>query len=97
MIRRPIRLDQIGAAEMAPQSPARVGLMIYLLGAYLLVNAGFVILWWVTDAPYFWPAISIFIWGICLGIYAWIAWKKRGQEGACEAQAPVDKRHVKSN
>ena len=39
--------------------------------AYVLFNGALVIIWALTGASFFWPAIPMLIWGIGLVFHAW--------------------------
>jgi hypothetical protein len=39
--------------------------------AYVVVNAGFVLVWLLTGAGYFWPAWLIGLWGVGLVLHGW--------------------------
>ena len=39
--------------------------------AYLVVNTGFVLVWLMTGAGYFWPAWLIGLWGVGLVLHGW--------------------------
>jgi hypothetical protein len=39
--------------------------------AYVMVNAMLVVIWWMTGAEFFWPAIPLGVWGIGVVFHAW--------------------------
>jgi hypothetical protein len=45
--------------------------------AYLLVNAGLVVIWAVTGAGFFWPIFPILGWGIGVAFNAWDVYGRR--------------------
>jgi hypothetical protein len=45
--------------------------------AYVIVNAGLVVIWALSGAGYFWPIWSMFGWGIGLAFNAWAAYVRR--------------------
>ena len=46
------------------------------LAAYLVVNAGLVLIWALTGAGYFWPIWPIGGWGIGLALSAWAVYQR---------------------
>ncbi len=49
---------------------ARQGLVADVL-AYVLVNVGLVVIWYMTGASFFWPIFPILGWGIGLVFHVW--------------------------
>lgn len=47
------------------------------LVAYVVVNAGFILVWALTGAGYFWPAWVLGSWGIGLVLHAWEVFLRR--------------------
>ncbi|MGA3183030.1 MAG: 2TM domain-containing protein [Candidatus Dormibacteria bacterium] len=45
--------------------------------AYVLVNAGLVLVWAVTSRTVFWPGFVLVFWGVGLVIHAWSAFFRR--------------------
>ena len=46
--------------------------------AYLLVNAGLIVVWWLASPhAIFWPAFVLVFWGMGLVIHAWSAFLRR--------------------
>lgn len=47
------------------------------LAAYVIVNAGLVVIWALSGAGYFWPIWPILGWGIGLAFNAWAVYVQR--------------------
>ena len=47
------------------------------LVAYVVVNAGFIAVWAMTGAGYFWPAWVMACWGVGLVLHAWEVFFRR--------------------
>lgn len=61
---------------------------------YIVVNAGFVAIWALTGAGYFWPAWVLGCWAIGLVLHGWDAFVKRPITDAdVEAELQREHRH----
>lgn len=59
--------------------------------AYVIVNAGLVVLWALSGAGYFWPIWAILGWGIGLAFNAWAVYgRKPISEDAIRAEMQRD-------
>jgi 2TM domain len=62
------------------------------LVAYLVVNAGLILIWAVTGAGYFWPAWVLGSWGIGLVLHGWDAFLRRPVTDA-DIEAELRRQH----
>lgn len=64
------------------------------LVAYVVINAGFVLVWALTGTGYFWPAWILGCWGVGLVLHAWEVFLRRPITDAdVEAELRRDRRH----
>ncbi len=62
------------------------------LVAYLVINGGFVLIWALTGAGYFWPAWLIGLWSIGLVMHAWDAFARRPVTDS-DVEAELERAH----
>jgi hypothetical protein len=53
---------------------------------YLVVNSFLVVVWWLTSAGFFWPAIPMAAWGIGVVMNAWDVWQGDFSEADIERE-----------
>ncbi len=73
------RLGEGAAHEIADDFRAH-------LLAYVLFNGALVIIWALTGASFFWPAIPMLIWGIGLVFHAWDIYQQPFSEQQIERE-----------
>ena len=53
---------------------------------YVAVNSFLVVVWWLTSAGFFWPAIPMAAWGIGVVMNAWDVWQGDFSDAAIERE-----------
>ena len=64
-----VALRELAMDRLKKQADFKLHAMIYLL-----VNAFFVVIWWMTGVAFFWPIFPIFGWGIGVAANWWDAY-----------------------
>src|SRR5689334_13274580 len=61
--------------------------------AYVTVNAFLVVIWYLTGAHFFWPAIPMFGWGIGMVFHAWdVFWPQPSESAIRSAMDRIARR-----
>ena len=69
-------VGDLGLREQATMRPRKKTDFRAHLLAYVLFNGALVIIWALTGASFFWPAIPMLIWGIGLVFHAWDVYRQ---------------------